>query len=295
VKIIGVRKTPSGDKIPKVLMQYVRVAAVGNIGGQREKDETNAPGAHGAVTLEVTDQEAKILKRAQEDGPLSLSVISLKDLEQVELEDRYKPDKRKGEPDLPSSARLKPQDLVRVGYMAYTVANRPYGSGGSLAPGDRVKVIGFRMVRTAAGEKKKPFKLMKNIRVIAVDDVTEKNKEELAGVVGKTFTLEVTESEAKKLFESIKVDYLYLGMMSKSDLLDLADQSGHTFKTEEQLDNDREGEKLPDFGEEEKDTDKDKKDEPKARRPMGISIIQGPGSVIVPIDEANAAPTKPKK
>jgi hypothetical protein len=137
--------------------------------------------------------------------------------------------------------------------------------------------------------------LMKNIKVIAVDDVTEKNKEDLAGVVGKTITLEVTEPEAKKLLESQELADLHLGLMSKSDLLDLSDKSGRTFKTEEQLDNDREGEKLPDFDEEEKDKDKgkEKKDDNKAaRRPGLLTIIAGPGTGVYTQDENGVNPVK---
>jgi Flp pilus assembly protein CpaB len=296
VKVLSVRKTPSGDKISKVLMQYVRVAAVDSVADRAQRDEKVAARAPATVTLEVTDEESKELKKAQEDGPLSLSVISYRDLELVDLDDRYKADKRKGEPEDRTKARPRLNTLIRVGYAALAIKTSAHNiAGGGIIPGDRVKVIGFRMVRTAAGEKKRPFLLMKNIRVVAVDDVTQKT-EDLAGVVAKTVSLEVTEPEAKKIIESQDVGEIHLALMSEADLRDASEKSGRTAKTEAQLDSDREGDKLPDFDEDEKGGTKDKKDDAKEPKTKLITtIIAGPGTMILEQEVSGRTPVKPNK
>lgn len=295
VKVISVRKLPSGDKIPKVLMQNVRVAAVDNLSERGPKDEKAQAKPPATVTLEVTDEESKELKKAQEEGPLSLSLISFKDLEHLELEDRYKAENRKGEQEKAKSERPKLTDLIRPGFTAFGVKATAEGSaGGAIIPGNRVKVVGFRKVLISGNEKKKPFLLMKNIKVVAVDDVTEKNREDLAGIVAKTITLEVTEPEAKKLLESQEEAGLHLGLMSKSDLVDKSDPTGKTLKTDEQLDNEREGEKLPDFfSNVEEEKKPEKKEEKVVKKTSTLSILAGPASQVYQREGDQLAPSTP--
>jgi Flp pilus assembly protein CpaB len=73
VKVINVRKGPNGEKKPTILMKNIRVLAV-------DKTLDTAPvrerGLPTVITLEVTDDEAKKLRLAQEDGPLTLAIMS---------------------------------------------------------------------------------------------------------------------------------------------------------------------------------------------------------------------------
>src|SRR5262249_4875429 len=73
VKVINVRKGPNGETKPTILLKNIRGLAV-------EQTLDTAPvrerGLPTVITLEVTDDEAKKLRLAQEDGPLTLAIMS---------------------------------------------------------------------------------------------------------------------------------------------------------------------------------------------------------------------------
>src|SRR5206468_6128272 len=93
-------------------------------------------------------------------------------------------------------------------------------------------VIG--LFRDARSNKKIPQLLMKNIRVMAVDNETVEDTSALANLVAKTITLEVTDAEAKQLLQAQDETELSLGLISKADLR----------RPEAELDADRKGEDL---------------------------------------------------
>lgn len=87
VKVFSVRRSGEGKKESRLLMKNIRVVAV-----DRVMDPSQEKGGHvpSTITLEVTDNEVKTLRLAQEEGSLALGLISLADAR--DLADR------KGEP-----------------------------------------------------------------------------------------------------------------------------------------------------------------------------------------------------
>jgi Flp pilus assembly protein CpaB len=79
VKVINLKKGPSGEKRSTILMKNIRVLAVDKMLDTPARDRTVAMPT--VITLEVNDEEAKKLRLAQEDGPLTLGIMSQGDLQ----------------------------------------------------------------------------------------------------------------------------------------------------------------------------------------------------------------------
>jgi Flp pilus assembly protein CpaB len=265
VKVVSTKKMPSGEKLPKVLMQNIRVVAVDQM-SEREPSTAGGPAPKVAttVTLEVTDEEAKTLRVAKDESPLDLSLIAFENVRKMmeerekkhnELEEKFagkEDDKSKKEKqsDLdifvrqqrlgeqestkPSKARI--DDLLRPGYHAFGVKATPdSAAGGFILPGNRVNILGLKKLKNLKGEEKKhSFLLMKNIRVVTVDDITTEDKN-VTQMLAKTINVEVTDAEGKKLQEAADEAELRLVVIGKADLAG---------KTEAELDADRGGESL---------------------------------------------------
>jgi Flp pilus assembly protein CpaB len=77
VNVFGIQRLPAGERRGRLLMKNIRVVAVGRL--QDVGPEKKGP-VPSTVTLEVTDEEARKLREAQEDGPLALGVMPYVDL-----------------------------------------------------------------------------------------------------------------------------------------------------------------------------------------------------------------------
>lgn len=111
---------------------------------------------------------------------------------------------------------------LRPGYTGFAVrATAESSFSGLIQPDDYVKVLSVR--RTNPAEKKTTI-LMKNIRVIAVERVQDRN--DRAGSVPATLTLEVTDDEAKKLRLAEEDGPLALALIALADAKDLTDRKG---------------------------------------------------------------------
>lgn len=87
VKVVTLKKMPQGEKKSVILMKNIRVLAIDTLLDRAPDRKSQVPNI---ITLEVTDDEVKKLRLAQEDGPLALGLTSPGDHHD-----------RRGEPDEP--------------------------------------------------------------------------------------------------------------------------------------------------------------------------------------------------
>lgn len=104
VKIITLKKAVGAEKRSMILMKNIRVLAVDSM-----LDKTMDKKIPSIITLEVNDDEAKKLRLAQEDGPLTLGLT------------RGDPGDRKGEEEEP----VQPAEDVRLQRVKVLVARQP--------------------------------------------------------------------------------------------------------------------------------------------------------------------------
>ena len=92
------------------------------------------------------------------------------------------------------------------------------GAGGFILPGDRVDVLQSKRVDKAGGGGQDVIGklLMRNLRVLAIDQTTEPEKN-AKSVVGATATLEVTAADAPKLARAKTQGDLMLALRSYAD------------------------------------------------------------------------------
>ena len=92
------------------------------------------------------------------------------------------------------------------------------GAGGFILPNDRVDVI---MVRKGEGNVYQTETILKNIRVLAIDQQIQQGEDGRTTAVGSTATLEVTPEQAKVIAVSQQVaDRLTLSLRSVADAQD---------------------------------------------------------------------------
>jgi Flp pilus assembly protein CpaB len=112
--------------------------------------------------------------------------------------------------------------LVRPGFVAFGVRATPENSfAGLIQPENYVKVLRLK----GAGNDRHPQILMKNIRVIAVDWVREKNPDGVGRIPG-IISLEVTDEEAKILTAAQSEGPLSLTLIAYGTAGDLKDRAG---------------------------------------------------------------------
>ncbi|HWE47851.1 MAG TPA: Flp pilus assembly protein CpaB [Caulobacteraceae bacterium] len=132
----------------------------------------------------------------------------------------------KGEPMIASK-------VVRSGDSGYMAVVLPAGmramavgvkvetaAGGFILPGDRVDVIMSRSVQgegASHGNQYVSRTVLQNIKVLAIDQVTQPDKNENT-VVGATATLELTPTDAEVLAQSKNEGELYLTLRSYADI-----------------------------------------------------------------------------
>lgn len=90
-------------------------------------------------------------------------------------------------------------------------------AGGFILPNDRVDVIQNVSVADQGKTEHKSRTLLRNVRVLAVDQTADETKGQL-NVVGKTATLEVTPAEAETLASAQAAGTLSLALRSITDL-----------------------------------------------------------------------------
>jgi Flp pilus assembly protein CpaB len=120
VKVLAVRKLAGGEKKIVILMKNVRVLAVDrqleSAAATREKS-----GVPNIISLEVTDEESKILKSAQEEAPLTLAVMS-----------QGNDHDRKGEEEPPAAVKAPEAPAVKPVLRNVVVARGPLPRGTAL-------------------------------------------------------------------------------------------------------------------------------------------------------------------
>ncbi len=103
VKVFAPRRDA---KTVRLLMQNIRVVAVDTHPDLPRDRVAHIPRT---ITLEVTDEEVKKLQLAQDDGPLSLGLMSLADLQRKDV---YQSDNRRGEVEAPIAQRSPQREVV---------------------------------------------------------------------------------------------------------------------------------------------------------------------------------------
>lgn len=116
--------------------------------------------------------------------------------------------------------------VIRVGMRATTIrVNDVFGVAGFVLPGDFVDVLVTRDDgdRNASQENKRTDVLLRSVRVLAVDQLANENKND--PVVAKAATIEVTPEQAQKLALAAEVGTLSLALRGMVDPLAASDEA----------------------------------------------------------------------
>jgi len=119
--------------------------------------------------------------------------------------------------------------VIRAGIRATTIrVNDVFGVAGFVLPGDFVDVLITRDEgsRSNTVEDKRTDVLLRSVRVLAVDQLANENKND--PVVAKAATIEVTPEQAQKLALAADVGTLSLALRSTSDPLTTGDEATPT-------------------------------------------------------------------
>jgi pilus assembly protein CpaB len=117
--------------------------------------------------------------------------------------------------------------VIRVGMRATTIrVNDVFGVAGFVLPGDFVDILITRDDgdRNASQENKRTDVLLRSVRVLAVDQLANQNKND--PVVAKAATIEVTPEQAQKLALAAEVGTLSLALRGAVDPLTKSDEAG---------------------------------------------------------------------
>jgi pilus assembly protein CpaB len=117
--------------------------------------------------------------------------------------------------------------VIRVGMRATTIrVNDVFGVAGFVLPGDFVDILITRDDgdRNASQENKRTDVLLRSVRVLAVDQLANQNKND--PVVAKAATIEVTPEQAQKLALAAEVGTLSLALRGAVDPLTNSDEAG---------------------------------------------------------------------
>jgi pilus assembly protein CpaB len=117
--------------------------------------------------------------------------------------------------------------VIRVGMRATTIrVNDVFGVAGFVLPGDFVDILITRDDgdRNASQENKRTDVLLRSVRVLAVDQLPNQNKND--PVVAKAATIEVTPEQAQKLALAAEVGTLSLALRGTVDPLTNSDEAG---------------------------------------------------------------------
>ncbi|CAN7382335.1 Flp pilus assembly protein CpaB [Phenylobacterium sp. LjRoot225] len=117
--------------------------------------------------------------------------------------------------------------VIRVGMRATTIrVNDVFGVAGFVLPGDFVDILITREDgdRNANQDDKRTDVLLRSVRVLAVDQLANQNKND--PVVAKAATIEVTPEQAQKLALAAEVGTLSLALRGTVDPLSNSDEGG---------------------------------------------------------------------
>lgn len=115
--------------------------------------------------------------------------------------------------------------VIRTGMRASTIrVNDVFGVAGFVLPGDFVDILVTREdgPRDAAQQNKRTDVLLRSVRVLAVDQLANENKND--PVVAKAATIEVTPEQAQKLALAAEVGTLSLALRGTADPLAGSDE-----------------------------------------------------------------------
>lgn len=117
--------------------------------------------------------------------------------------------------------------VIRAGMRASTIRiNDVFGVAGFVLPGDFVDVLITRDEGSGPSESKRTDVLLRSVRVLAVDQLANENKND--PVVAKAATIEVTPEQAQKLALAAEVGTLSLALRGTTDPLSLGQDPAPT-------------------------------------------------------------------
>lgn len=116
--------------------------------------------------------------------------------------------------------------VIRAGMRATTIrVNDVFGVAGFVLPGDFVDILVTRdETNNSSDENKRTDLLLRSVRVLAVDQLANQNKND--PVVAKAATIEVTPEQAQKLALAAEVGTLSLALRGTVDPLSTPDEAG---------------------------------------------------------------------